>query len=286
LLSFFFIDNSFNPNRSNQASPGQGFNLGGQINLSEVYNYYYLTASEYSQTGIGANVNGAPVPVGFNPHDRIYSLPVSFGQTDSSASGYEIDLTSTIGIYYLVSRTRHNSVDGWGQLIMPSGTYDVLRVHTTMTEQDSVYVDSLGFGIMTPLIVTHEYKWLRAGGGIPVLQINTSDNGTVTEIKYRDTSNTSFVPQQKILTDNVTVFPNPANHFLTVRLSSAKGGYARVELLAGNGGRLVAFEELNLNQGLTECMFDLRKQKLASGTYFIRVKTESGVELKQFLVGK
>ena len=55
----------------------------------------------------------------------------------------------------------------------PYGTFDALRVMTTIGERDSIYIDSLGIGFNTPVVTTKEYKWLGLSQGVPLLQINT-----------------------------------------------------------------------------------------------------------------
>ena len=74
----------------------------------------------------------------------IYKYPVNYGNVDSSASGYSVELPNFL--YYGVERNRVNEVDGWGTLITPSGTYNVLRLKSTIEEHDSIYLDTLGFG--------------------------------------------------------------------------------------------------------------------------------------------
>lgn len=273
LLTFYFINSGLNPNRSNVATPGVNFTLGTLVTLSKVYNYYYNATAGFSQSGIGAEVNGIPLPITFSPHDKVYALPMIYNQRDSVTFSYGIDLTSTLGIYYTVRKTRKNTVDGWGSLITPFSTYNSLRVKTQLIEVDSVYFDSLGFGFATPPITTYEYKWMATGQNVPALQINTSGTGIVTSIAYKDalvgilpTSSESF---------SSTVYPNPASDRMNVSLSNAHAGQYRVDLISLTGALVISkwFTVSSAEQILT-----LELNGISTGHYLLKL-TDSKNEM-------
>src|SRR6185369_9997600 len=74
--------------------------------------------------------------------------------------------------YYRKQQTRTNEVDGWGTLITPFGTFNTLRVKSTLNITDSIYLDTLGFGLTIPRQTIVEYKWLAPGKKIPVLEVD------------------------------------------------------------------------------------------------------------------
>lgn len=268
VFSVVFSDVSFNPNRSNQATRGQAFNLGA-VSVSDVFNFFYNSSARYEQSGFGASVNGAQLPVIYSPHDVHYEFPLAFGNSTTSNSGYELDLISTVGIFFKVNRTRSNIVDGWGSVATPHGNYDAIRVKTTIVEQDSVYVDSLGFGFNLPPFTTTEYKWLSNGEGIPVLQINTNGTGTVTQIRYKDsplTSVSEIAPDIQWL----QVFPNPVNTLLTMRWNAERSFSVDLEL-TDIQGRSVFFEKVTGAAGPNFRMLDVGSLQLAAGEYLIRL---------------
>src|SRR6185295_16658519 len=113
--------------------------------------------------------------------DTIYHFPLTYGTIDSSYSGYTLKLPSLV--YFHNSSFRHNEADGWGSLTTPYGTFDVVRVKTTIMAHDSIYIDTLlnfGFAIDAPAEI--DYKWIGKGQGEPLLQINTTLGGVVTRI--------------------------------------------------------------------------------------------------------
>ncbi len=122
----------------------------------------------------GANLatprNSSPVP----------GLPLSQGYTFyKNSSGAYSELGSAF------------TVQGWGNLTTPYGSFQTLRVRSTLAIRDSIFIDSLqtGFPINRDII---EYKWLakRKGitGGTPPYQViwNTLDTGTTISVIVQD----------------------------------------------------------------------------------------------------
>ena len=59
----------------------------------------------------------------------IYQLPLAYGATSASHSAYHVEIPN-VG-YYGFEQDRTNTVDGWGVITTPGGSFDVLRVKTT-----------------------------------------------------------------------------------------------------------------------------------------------------------
>ena len=272
IFSIIFIDNAFNTNRANQATKASGFNLGTTISLTGVFNFYYNSNASYKQVGFGANVNGIPLPVTYSPHDIIYKLPLQYPSLDSSASGYAVDLASTIGVYYKANRTRKNEVDGWGSLTTSFGTFDVLRVHSTIVQKDSLYLDTLGFGFNLPAVTTHEYKWLGNLQGIPLLQINTSAGGVITQIIYKDSIRSLVgVDEIEAINQSLKVFPNPASSSATISYELNKFSVVDIDIISLDGKIIEGIKSQSQSPGVHELHLNFLEKKIASGKYLIRL---------------
>lgn len=286
LLSLYYIDNGFNPNRSNQARHGNSFTL-GQVNVSDVWDFFYNSSASFKEPGFGAIVNGAPLPIAYSPHDIIYTFPLTYNTTNVSPSGYAIDLTTTLGLYYSVEKERSNIVDGWGLITTPFGTFDALRVKSTIVEVDSVYIDSLGFGISLPPVTTIQYKWLAAGKGVPVLQINTSGGGIVSQITYLDSLNTTGITNPTNSISEVVVFPNPASKELFVKYNVLTKGKFSFKIYSGSG-QLLSKESFNNNQAgeIKIQKINLEQLNLKAGNYLLKIESENGVSVSKGFVVK
>ena len=242
VYSLVYADIFFNSNRANHATDGVDVPFYDLLPIEDPYTFYFRSSSVYRKVGYGAEIAGIPIPITMSQQDVIYELPLNFGNTSTSNSRYSIDIPTLA--YYGYSQKRVNTVDGWGVVNTPAGSFNALRVKTTIAGRDSIQVDqvSLGFGIERPLIT--EYKWLSPGRRVPVLQINTAKLfGTeiITEIFFFDeprsiTVNTplanSFCPGQQLQVNytrtgvfNPGAFLSPSNAF-RAQLSDANGSFA------------------------------------------------------------
>jgi hypothetical protein len=279
LLNFFFIDIPLNSNRANHAAKGQNFNL-GLTGLSDVFNYYYNSSGSYSQPGFGAVVNSVPIPIAYSPHDVIYNFPLIYNDQDSTAFGYDVDLMSTVGLYYHVNRSRNNIVDGWGTLTTPFGTFDVLRVKTKLIEQDSVYIDTFQTGVKTPPVTTFEYKWLGKGFGFPLLQINTTSTNIVTQILYQDSLDLTAIGELPEFDVEPVVFPNPASGKIIIHYSLNNTEQVKVSLFSIDGKRSVIITDEKQNAGDNFKISDLTAYHLSPGNYLVRLEAGNSVFTK------
>ena len=272
---------------SDQARKGASAQLGtGLPGLSDVYNFYNNTNSVFTQTGFGATVNSIPLPIPYSPADVLYKFPLKFNDEDSIAYEYTVDLSSTIGIYFGAKKTRHNLVDGWGTLQTPFGTFSALRVKSIITERDSVHIDSLGFGLNLPVITTKEYKWLGAGFGLPILQINTNASNVITQILYQDSIHYTAVNEIENFSGDVAIFPNPATDFLSVRFTLNKKSNVSYTLLTAEGRTIFNKNEAVQSVGEKSFIFDLTSYHLASGNYFFTIKAGNSVITRPLYIGK
>jgi hypothetical protein len=152
--------------------------LGTGGTATDAYEYYNYASSDsrLEIKGFGANISfqgstPVPLPALYTSPDVLYRFPITFGNSDSSNSGYDLSVPlgglGTVGLKR--QQKRVNNVDAWGTLITPAGTFNVLRVTSNIDRLDSV-VSGLGsFGFPSTVI---EYKWLGQGLKVPALQIN------------------------------------------------------------------------------------------------------------------
>jgi gliding motility-associated-like protein len=140
---------------------------------TDVYNFYKETSTYFAMTGQGLTVSGAALPAIYFSNDILYRFPLNYLNVDSSNSGFAFPLPN-IG-FYAKKQFRKNTVDGWGTLKTPFGTFQTLRVKSELEIVDSIHIDTLGFGFNIPRQKIYEFKWLANGKDIPVLQIDATE---------------------------------------------------------------------------------------------------------------
>ena len=283
-LSFFFIDNILNSNRANQAYRGDNYNI-GITGLTEIFNYYYNSNSQYEQPGLGAVINSIPVPIFYEPHDILYKFPLSYNDKDSVSYEYHVDLTSTIGFYYHVFRKRHNKVDGWGTLTTPYGIFSVIRINSTLTESDSIFITSLNQGIRLPPVTIHEFKWMGNGFGLPLLQINTTAIDSVVNIQYQDSIYLTGISDPIFIVDNLVIFPNPFSKSLFIRYSLTEKSEIEFSLYSMEGKLIYSSVDI-ASAGLNLKVVDLRNYVLAEGNYLFKIRAGNSVLTRSLQVCK
>lgn len=286
VYSIVFVNIQFNPYRANLAARGPDLPAVPQITLTDVNYFYYNSAGGYDLSGYGALINGLPVPVPFDNKDRIYDFPINFGNMDSSDSDFQISLPG-LG-FYGHDQHRVNEVDGWGTLITPYGTYPTLRIKSTITSNDSLYLDSLGTGFGFSLPQTIEYKWLGNNQGIPLLQINTTLTPFGTEIissvRYRDSLRVlTGTPENQAMLFQLSVYPNPVAGELFIDIDSDTPETVNLVLYNSMGQEIKELFSGEKISGRHHFEFDAADLLHADGIYFIRASIGNSVHMQSFV---
>lgn len=264
---------------SNLASPIIGDLPIPNIPVSDVYTFYNNNSSNFHEVGSAATWAGIPLPFKFDTPDILYVFPMNYGDVDSSESGYEFGIPD-LG-YLLVDRKRVNHVDGWGTLVTPFGTFDVLRQKSEVYEYDSLFIDSLGIGVPVTRSYT-EYKWLAKGMKIPVLQVDDNIGGLVAV--YID----SLVGEpvgvhSRIKTSGLEVFPNPVLGQLFVQFSTKKSELVKISLYTLQGKRILDLAAERFSPGNHQSKINLSEANLESGNYLLEVVVGENVINKKII---
>ncbi|NOX45488.1 MAG: T9SS type A sorting domain-containing protein [Chlorobi bacterium] len=267
---------------SNLAQPIQNFETVPGYEVSEAYNFYKNSSSSFKMTGNAASLNGIPIPNKFDEDDIIYKFPMNYGNVDSSLSSYGMDVP---GLGYMGGwKKRVNHCDGWGTLTTPYGSFQTLRLRSDIVQYDSVYIDSLGFGL--PFYRNYvEYKWLGNNFGIPLCTV--TDNGISPSITYIDSVRTLFVgiePEQEV--DNtVKLFPNPSgNDAFSINLYLEKTSHAVITMRNSRGGIVKNLYDGTILQGGFVGKFDLSGESLSKGLYFVIIETDNKVYAEKLVL--
>lgn len=177
-----------------------GISIGGfsAASFENVMGFYKSSTSALVMVGRGATYQSLPIGINLNPKDTIYKFPIAYGNHDSCVFKGSASL-ATIGSLSQTGK-RISTVDGWGKIITPMGTYDCVRVKSVITEVDSISISALSLPIPNSRT---EYKWLTKSGKIPVLEVvvpKTQLGGMSTTVKFKDinrpylfASNASFL---------------------------------------------------------------------------------------------
>jgi hypothetical protein len=281
---FYFNNIVMYPNhKASYASPVFTPNFIPQFTVEDVYDFYKELTTEYSYVGFGAKINSVPASVKYDSIDVIYNFPVDYGNSDSCWSKFGFSVPN-YG-YYGQERHRVNTVDGWGTLITPYGSFQALRVKSVIEATDTVYNASFGFGFTTPRPTQVEYKWLGQGSKIPLLQVNTQinfSNEVITGIFYKDSLRNTSIAETGLSDILFSVYPNPAQEAAIIAYIADEPADVRIEALDITGRLVRQIKNGTVDQGAHSAHFDVRG--LPPGVYLIRIAIKGSAAYSKLVI--
>ena len=232
LLQLTFNSAFFSPDtRATLVSPQGLPAAAGTLPIADPLEFSAVSSADYRLVGYGGTLSGTAVPVTYasrTQQDVIYRFPLSYGGTaDVSNSLLTTPLALASNGYFSQKRQRITQADAWGTLTTPFGTFQTLRVVTTLADHDSLALGGTpGQGLTLPLV--REYKWLAKGVHVPVLTITTTTvagNEVVSGIEYRDVYRrvTRLASRNAAVEAALSAYPNPSTVGTGLRLTVSAG---------------------------------------------------------------
>ncbi len=139
--------------------------------LKNVYAFLSKTTNHLRIEGLGATFNGLPLTFCYSDPDEIYVLPLTYGDRDSTTFRLRIEFqvpNQPVTVAIVQRGYRIHEVDGYGQVQIPLGTYDCLRLKRKIYQRDSVFLN--GFPFQSRDTTYYELEWLGQGKGIPLVR--------------------------------------------------------------------------------------------------------------------
>ena len=259
--------------------------------LDMAYDFLKESSTKFRQIGAGYKINGIPLPFIYSAQDVIYNFPINYLNMDSCDYKFGLPIPG-IG-YYGQTGHRVNVVDGWGTLITPFGTFNTVRVKSTIAAIDTVALDALGFGTNIPRPLRYEYKWLATAEQIPVLKVDAIDAGgipVVNNVEYID-SIIPGVPQlgldeRAIDHFNANIFPNPFVDNMTVMYELTDKMHLTMTITDVLGKTIALIINETQTKGMHQQSVNVTELGLASGVYLFVIQTDTVREVHKIVVSK
>lgn len=243
LLQFTFNNALLAPTtRATLVSPQGLPAAAGALPVSDPLEFSAVSSADYRLVGYGGTLSGTAVPVTYASRaqqDVIYRFPLSYGgAADVSNSLLTTPAALASQGYFSQRRQRTNQPDAWGTLTTPFGTFQALRVVTTLADHDSIALGGApGQGLTLPVV--REYKWLAQGVHVPLLTITTTavaGTEVVASVEYRDVFRrfVRLAARDAATEAALSAYPNP----------SAVGTGLRLAVPAGSGPLTISGTDL------------------------------------------
>lgn len=260
------------------------------VTLDAAYDFYKKSSGDLRQTGSGYVINGTPLPFVYTSADVQLRFPLDYNNVDSCTYKFGLPIPS-IG-YYGETGHRVNTVDGWGTLTTPFGTFSTLRVRSEVSAVDTIYVDAVSFGANLPARVTREYKWYATGMKVPVLEVDALVAGgteTVATVSYIDSSRAG-VPQVGIAENtgaaHVSVYPNPCAGQLQISYELVAAMKIRISISTVLGQTAAVVSEEYAPAGKHTVSLNVKELGLDPGIYFVNIESKGLHEVRRIVVTK
>ncbi len=289
--------------------PSQGANSAAFPNASFVTKpsaeselYYRTTTTQLLQIGFAGDAPGGlgiPVLARYSPPLQEKKVPLQYGDAYISTAGLLIPVSASLlpdtllnlfpirpdSIRLNVQSEINSSVDAWGKLSIPSGTFEVLREKKTVINLRKVevksnsipaWIDVTSFipfpELVAPdTVLTYEYWSNVAKEPIAVVRVDASGSLVSVDFKADDnTISTTFNGQVK--GGNIFAYPNPAIGSVRFDITGLSSGVYTVKLYNILGVAIWS-EKINV-QNTKTLRLDLDDFK--RGTYLYSLVNDKG----------
>ncbi len=249
--------------------------------ITKQFSFLKNTSNSFNDAGVLYTIAGIPIPLKYNSPDILYNFPMNYGNTGSSYAEYALGVPSVGYISKKINRT--NTVDGWGTLTTPYGTFEVLRQKSEVSQFDSLYIDSLGIGL--PMYQEYtEYTWVGIGQKLPLLKITSSLGGVIAT--YIDSLRfpSAINYNAEIITNNVTIFPNPTKDIVNITFNLLSKSNVIFEIYTISGAK-VAFDKID-NQmiGTISHSINVKQLGIKKGEYILQISAGNNSVSKKLII--
>ena len=232
------------------------------------FGFFKITPSEYTVYGVYTPAT----TISYSDPEEILVFPLTYGTSNSD------DLYAEFFSGYDMIRDGSNEMnaDGYGTLILPSGTYtNVLRVKIEQDFSDEAV------GIPFTFVYDYTlYYWYKAGVKGPLFQyfdLKTDIGGIPSNSEsYGINSDVEITGlQDNLLNNKLDIFPNPAVD--NIQISSADVNLLNAEIYDLKGSLIIS-------QDLSGHTSTIHVADLTSGIYLLKVLTSEGLQIKTITI--
>ncbi len=141
--------------------------------LTNVVEHSRVNSSSFAHRmrGLTATIQGISVPltIEYSNPDEVYNFPMVYNDSYTTTGNFTIDLSNlNVPFSYNLETERTNTVEGWGSLTTPYGTFpNVLKMKSVLEKTETLAYEGFDLPIST---TTVSYQWFDKDYGVPVLQ--------------------------------------------------------------------------------------------------------------------
>lgn len=277
-IGFWFM------NTANQARRLQSDISLGDFQLSNSFGFYNKTNNEYTEEGFTATISGIPIPLKYETADVLFQFPMNYGNLDSSHAFLAFGLENLA--YLMIDKRRFNEMDGWGTLITPYGSFETIRIKSSVVEYDSIYIDSLGLGIPVHRLYT-EYKWMGKAHKLPLLTVTKNFGQGGLLVQYIDSLRRDLIgidEEPQMIKPALGLYPNPTSQNLSIDFDLNRDAVIYFTIYNSQGNRVFQSSPSYQYAGKVHLFYDAGTNDLPPGTYILQLIVNNNAVSNQFVL--
>lgn len=248
------------------------------VNIEDINRIIKKDGDSLRYTGYSFKVDGQQVGFQSDTIETGYKFPLEYGDTYSSRGYTKMNFNPIFNAIFIQYRQRTTEVDGHGTLMTPFSTFDAIRVHHTINEQDSLYVEIQGFGTWVPIErTTHQYEWWAKDEMRPAMLIQTEEvNGSenVTSITYKDEYLGLDASLNEFNKFNTSVYPNPSSDLVNVETDVP---VTSIRVFDIQGKLMISHEANSMHE-------EVITSSLEQGIYTLLIATKKGTQVAKLVI--
>ncbi len=236
------------------------------------YLYVQKNASWMALLGMAIEIDTlGEVRADVTPPQSMVEFPLEYGSTYSGTSNmmfsFDYSQPGVDSIRIKMTTAENREADAWGQMTIPMGTYNVLRVHQTATMTDSIWIKTAftGWTFVSSFVTNVEsYNWWStdAGTGFVIASLSLDEARSIESATYMKSEVTQGTSEFMIDDQAVAIYPNPVENRFNVEF---EGDYAGRVQLIDLTGRILEQKELEGRKT------SLDMSGMKQGVYFYRI---------------
>lgn len=235
--------------------------------------YTYLLGDQNHVEIIGAQMDTLVLP--FEDPLTYFVFPCTYNSTftDNGLIDVKFAYDTTVdynGMSVTIDSVRFkrtifltDSALGWGDITTPLTTYDsVLQIKSNEVDLDTIFVHTTGFySAWVPAQnmsdTTDTWEWFDKNNRTALVSIDLSGD-TIKKLSYFLDPSAVNIETQTIDKSSVTIFPNPANNFVTIQSNKP---VSFIEIFDMSGNRIQSYNIKSQK---------IKTNKLNSGNYLLK----------------
>ena len=248
------------------------------VTINNIFQYTRLTVDSMTSVGYSMVINSNEIPYKSDTIEKNYDFPIQYGNTTFSRGYTKIDMNPVYNGILKQHRVHSSTVDGWGSITTPYGTFNALRIKHEINEIDSISLTVASFPTTLPLQnpLRREYEWWTNGEKEPILKITTSEvQGieNITNVQYRDIYRGLDAGLNDLATNKIAFFPNPVSEELNF---TNDGSIQKVNIIDLQGNKVIEYDNFKVQSN------KINVSSLHKGFYLLQIETSKGRIVQSF----